>query len=144
MSEQNYKNHRRYVAGYHGFTFTISVLLLFLSFYSLFASVKDHYDVRYSVMFVMIAVLFLLIFYYMRSFALKAQDRAIRAEENLRHFVLTGKLLNKDLKISQILALRFASDEEFPGLTDKALKENLNADAIKSAIINWKADLHRV
>lgn len=81
---------------------------------------------------------------FTRIFSLKAQDRAIRAEENLRHFVLTGKTLPAGLKISQIVGLRFASDEEFPQLAEKALKEGLSAKAIKQAIKNWKADTYRV
>ncbi len=144
MKDQNYKNHRRLLAGYHGFTFVIAVTLLVLSIYSLYASLKDHYDLRYSIMFVLTAILFNLIFYYARAFALKAQDRAIRAEENLRHFVLTGKLFDKNLNTSQILALRFAPDEEFPELTAKAVKENLTNDAIKQSVKNWKADHYRV
>ena len=49
----------------------------------------------------------------MRAFPLAVQDRAIRAEENLRYFSLTGKLLDKGLTMSQIIALRFADDNEF-------------------------------
>jgi hypothetical protein len=83
-------------------------------------------------------------YFLFRSFSLKAQDRAIRAEENLRHFVLTGKLLDKNLTVSQIVALRFAPDEEFIALAERAVKENLNNPDIKKAIKNWKADNHLV
>ena len=86
----------------------------------------------------------ILIAWYARAFALKAQDRAIRAEENLRHFALTGKLLDNRLAISQIIALRFAADEEFVALAKKAAEENLNNKQIKQAIVNWKADWYRV
>lgn len=86
----------------------------------------------------------LLIGYFARAFALKAQDRAIRAEENLRHFVLSGKLLDSRLKISQIIALRFASDEEFIALAIKAVDENLSNKEIKQLIKNWKGDYYRV
>ena len=79
-----------------------------------------------------------------RRFAIVAQDRAIRAEENLRHFALTGKLLDKQLKLSQIIALRFASDEEFVDLAQRAVKENLTNKQIKEAIQNWRGDYHRV
>lgn len=82
--------------------------------------------------------------WYARAFALKAQDRAIRAEENLRHYALTGKLLDNRLSISQIIALRFAVDEEFVALAKKAADENLTNKQIKQAIINWKADWYRV
>jgi hypothetical protein len=77
-------------------------------------------------------------------FALKAQDRAIRAEENLRHFVLTGKLLPASLRIGQIVALRFASDDEFVALAQKAADKNLPGKQIKQSITNWKADTYRV
>jgi len=81
--------------------------------------------------------------WYARSFALAAQDRAIRAEENLRHFALSGKLLDKRLRMSQIIALRFADDAEFLPLAEKAATENMKADAIKKSIVSWKADHNR-
>jgi len=77
-------------------------------------------------------------------FALKAQDRAIRAEENLRHFVMTGKLLDPRLDIRQVIALRFASDGEFVALAERAAKEAMTPDAIKQAVKNWRADQYRV
>ena len=77
-------------------------------------------------------------------FPLKAQDRAIRAEENLRHYVLTGKLLDPKLTVRQIIGLRFASDREFVALAQKAAAESLSEDAIKKAIRNWRADTYRV
>ena len=69
---------------------------------------------------------------------------SIRAEENLRHFVITGKILPANLRVAQIIALRFAPDEEFISLTEKASLENLSPKQIKSNIKNWKADLYRV
>lgn len=144
MKEQNYKNHRQYVFGYHVLTFSLTVVLLAASLYSLSASIKGHYDLRFSVMFVIAAAIFILMFIYIRAFSLKAQDRAIRAEENLRHFILTGKLPDRNLTMSQIIALRFAPDEELKELTDKALKNNLKGDDIKKEIKKWKADFQRV
>ncbi len=82
--------------------------------------------------------------YFARAFALKANDRAIRAEENLRHFVLTGKGLPTGLRLGQIVALRFASDNELVTLAEKASAENLSGNAIKALIQNWKADYERV
>jgi hypothetical protein len=82
--------------------------------------------------------------WYLRAFALKAQDRAIRAEESLRYYVMTGNLFPATLKIQQIIALRFASDAEFVALVDRAAKENLSSKEIKLAIQNWKADWYRV
>ena len=85
-----------------------------------------------------------MLFFFCRIFALKAQDRAIRAEENLRHFVITGKTLDPALNISQIIALRFASDAEFAALAQRAAAEHMEADAIKRAIKAWRADTYRV
>jgi hypothetical protein len=85
-----------------------------------------------------------LVAWYARSFPLKAQDRAIRAEEGLRYYIMTGKALPKELRIGQIIALRFASDEEYLALLDRAIKENLGSKEIKAAIQHWKGDYHRV
>lgn len=81
--------------------------------------------------------------FHCRSFALKAQDRVIRAEENLRYFILTGKRLDQRITLKQIIALRFASDEELVALVERVLHENLDNDSIKRAIVNWRPDYYR-
>ena len=43
----------------------------------------------------------------------------------------------------QIIALRFAGDEEFVSLVERTLKENLTSKEIKQAVKNWKTDFHR-
>ena len=58
--------------------------------------------------------------------------------------MLTGKPLDSRLRMSQIIALRFAPDDEFLSLTKKAAEENLRSKEIKAAIRNWKADHNRV
>ena len=142
MKEQNYKNHTQLVFGWHGLTFFAILAVLIGSFINLNGSAPEN---KYSASLIcVIALICGFFFAYVRIFALKAQDRAIRAEENLRHFALTGKLLPAGLKISQIVALRFASDEEFPALAAKAAAENLSNKAIKLAIENWRADWYRV
>src|SRR5207344_208146 len=79
-----------------------------------------------------------------RTFPLKAQDRAIRADENLRHFAMTGKLLDPRLTVKQVVALRFASDAEFVALAARAANEGLAPGAIKKAVKSWRADEYRV
>jgi hypothetical protein len=141
MSTQNYKNHSRYVPLYHFITPLLILAVLIGSIVNLIHSSADN---RYSASLITvltIAVLFVWVF--ARTFALKAQDRAIRAEENFRFFILTGKPFNSNLKMSQVIALRFASDEELPSLAKKATDENLDTKAIKEAIKNWRADHHR-
>jgi hypothetical protein len=89
-----------------------------------------------------IAVLILLL--TVRGYALILQDRIIRLEETVRHEKITGNKPDPALSLSQLIALRFASDEELPELVSKALSENLNSKQIKQAIKNWKADHMRV
>ena len=144
MSQQNYSNHAQYVFAFHVVLFGILVLTWIGSGVNLYQSWGDHARF-YSAALIFVTV-FSLIFTAVisRLFALKAQDRAIRAEENLRHFVLTGKLLPASLTVKQIIGLRFAPDGEFVALAQRAASENLAQDDIKRAIKNWKADTYRV
>jgi hypothetical protein len=142
MKTQNFSNHRRLVGGWHGITFFALLALLIGSFINLAHSAPEN---LYSASLICLTAVILGFFFaYTRIFALKAQDRAIRAEENLRHFALTGKLLSAQLRINQIIALRFASDDEFVALAQKAADEKLSSKAIKMAIQNWRADHYRV
>ncbi len=144
MTIQNYANHRRFVPMFHGVLFALLVLTLVGSVVNLYKSLGDHQRLYSASLIVVLDVGVLMLFFFCRIFALKAQDRAIRAEENLRHFVLTGKLLDARLTIRQIIGLRFASDEEFVPLAARAAEEKLPEDAIKQAVKNWKADTYRV
>ena len=120
MKEQNYKNHTRYVIGYHVITFLAILALLIGSFFNLCNSAKDN---LYSASLIfLIAVILLLLAWYMRAFALRAQDRAIRAEENFRYFLLTGKPFPAALRMGQVLALRFAPEDEIPELAERAFR----------------------
>jgi len=144
MKEQNYSNHARLVPGYHYVLAPVLLLTCIGSLVNLWKSLGDHQRL-YSAS--LIAVLSFCCFFiagYARIFALKAQDRAIRAEENLRHYVLAGKLLDPRLTVKQIVALRFASDGEFVELARRAAEENMDPDAIKRAIRNWRPDHYRV
>lgn len=142
MKEQNFSNHAQMVPGFHYLTFGGIIALLGGSInYLLKSSPENKY---LASLIVLTAIIFVLVAWFTRTFALKAQDRAIRAEENLRHFVLTGKLLPASLSVGQIVALRFASDAEFVALVAKAAAENLSGKEIKQSIQNWKADNYRV
>jgi hypothetical protein len=110
----------------------------------MFCCKKTCGDSNTNILIAMLCFATILVAYFARAFALKAQDRAIRAEENLRHFVMTGKLLPGDLKMGQIIALRFASDAEYLSLIQKAISENLGSKQIKEQIKNWRGDYYRV
>lgn len=141
--KQNYQNHSRLDIGFHGILALLLIVGLIGSGVNLYESLYS--DNLYSASLIMLLFVCSTIMYaYMRIFPLKAQDRAIRTEENFRYYVLTGKTLPAELKIDQIIALRFASDAEFPELTARTVKENLKAKEIKQAIHDWKADYHRV
>ena len=144
MTTQNYSNHRRLVPMFHGVLFGLLVVTLIGSLVNLYKSFGDHQRLYSASLIVALDVCMLMLFAFCRIFALKAQDRAIRAEENLRHFVLTGRLLDARLTIRQIIGLRFAPDEEFAQLAARAAEEGISEDAIKRAVKNWRADLYRV
>lgn len=143
MPEQNFKNHSRFVPIYH-FILPIAILALIIgSCINLFDAI-NHKDGLYSASLIcLMSFVVLFVWYFLRAFALKAQDRAIRAEENFRHFVATGKPLDKRLKMSQIIALRFAGDNEFVALAQKAADQNMGIKDIKMAVQNWRADNDR-
>ncbi len=144
MQEQNYKNHTRIVP-VHTATYLLIALLLIGSFVKLYRNwVTGFGGLLTPVLFVLASLAVLSVCWYARYFALRAQDRAIRAEENLRYFAITGKLLDSKLRMGQIIALRFASNNEFVDLAHKAVDENMTPRQIKEAIQHWKGDYHRV
>jgi hypothetical protein len=144
MSTQNYANHRRTDPGFHFVLFGLLVLTLGGAINNLIHSWGDHARIYSASLIVVLTVCVVLLCGFCRMYALKAQDRAIRAEENLRHFVLTGKLLDPRIEIRQVIALRFAPDVEFVPLARRAAEERLAPDAIKQAVKNWRADTYRV
>lgn len=144
MATQNYANHRQFVPMFHGVLFGILLLTLIGSCVNLFESWGDHIVFYSASLIVVLVVCLIMAALFARIFALKAQDRAIRAEENLRHFALTGKLLDSRLGIKQIVALRFAPDAEFPTLAKKAAQEKMAPNDIKQAVKDWRPDTDRV
>ena len=143
METQNYANHRRYVPLYHGVLFFLLIITFVGSLVNLYLSFGDHQRVYSASLITVLTFCGLIQFWYSRTFATRVQDRAIRAEENLRHFAMTGKLFEPKLRMGQIIALRFASDEEFLVLAKRAVEEQLSREDIKKAIKNWRADHHR-
>jgi hypothetical protein len=141
MKEQNFKNHAKLVTGFHYIALP-SLLVLFIGSIVNLVHAEEG-DFLSSSLLLGMCIVLILVSYYARSFALRAQDRAIRAEESFRHFILTGNQLPSGLRVSQIIALRFASDEEFPALTAKAISEKLSNKQIKESIQQWRADNYR-
>lgn len=141
---QNYSNHRQTVPLFHYVLVPMLVLTLIGASVNLYHSFGDHSRLYSASLLVVLTIGAVITAFLARIFALKAQDRAIRAEENLRHYALTGKLLDPRLGLGQIIALRFASDIELADLARRAVAENMPADAIKQAVKSWRADNYRV
>lgn len=144
MPIQTYANHRQSVPLYHYVLVPVLLLTLIGSIVNLVRSWGDHVRLYSASLILVLSAAMLVLTFLARIFALKAQDRAIRAEENLRHFAMTGKLLDPRLGIRQVIALRFAPDAEFVALASKAAEDKLPPDAIKRAIRSWRADTYRV
>jgi hypothetical protein len=140
-TKQEYSNHRHLVPLYHFLTFSAMGVLLIGSILYFVVNTDESYMLPFLL--ILMVLTLVSVSFHCRSFALKAQDRAIRAEENLRYFILTGKRLNQDISLYQIIALRFASDEEFVSLAAKTIEQNLKPDEIKRLIKNWRPDYYR-
>ena len=81
-----------------------------------------------------------------RGYTVALQDRIIRLEMRMR----AEKILSPDhraalgrLTKGQVIALRFASDEELPGLIERTEREALTPDQIKRAVKTWVPDFDR-
>ena len=143
QSDQNFKNHAKVVPAYH---YWMTPMLVLPSLYLGYRVVVDFSFAGLVPFIFSVGVVFAA--FFARVFALGVQDRVIRLEEQLR----MEKLLPEELKqripevtTEQMIALRFASDEELPGLVFKALTEGIsNRKTLKQAIKNWRADHQRI
>jgi len=144
VSDQSYASHTRFYPPFHFVLIPALLLGLGGAYVNLRQSQGDHDRLYSASLLVLVLLTLILTALFARSFALKAQDRAIRAEENLRHFVLTGKLLDPKLTLRQIIGLRFAADDELVALAQKAAASGMSQKEIKKAVVHWRADHDRV
>jgi hypothetical protein len=141
---QNFENHAKMVKGYHGWG---TGLLILPTLYFLFVAIRDFFSLQSTAVF-LFSVGVIIIALYARVFPLGVQDRVIRLEEQLR----MQRLLPEDLKAripeftaNQLVGLRFASDQDLPGLARRVLDEGItDRKVIKQAIKNWRADHQRI
>lgn len=142
MTEQNFQNHSRLHPFYHYILMPVSLGGIVYSGIQLVKSLSGDFQLP-----LLVFIAFLLLFGtigLLRIYSLKVQDRVIRSEENFRHYLLTGKQLDRQLRSGQVVALRFASDAEFVALAARAISENLSPKAIKKSITQWRPDYRRV
>jgi len=140
---QSYQNHKRYVPAYHYYTAAGAFAVLVWAIYR----VIQNFSLD-RIMMLLLVVVVILVSYWARAFALGAQDRIIRLEERLRLATIVPDPLRSridDLAVSQLIALRFASDAEAPVLMKRVLDENItDSNRIKLLIKDWRADHVRV
>lgn len=140
---QSYASHRQIVPGFHVVTLGLLAVLL------VWALVWLVVDFSTAALFRLLLVLAVaLVAWYTRMFPLKAQDRIIRLETQLRLArVLPPELAARvpELSTGQLIALRFAADEELPELTRRCLAGELRRrDDIKRQVRSWVPDYERM
>jgi hypothetical protein len=140
--EQNLKNHARTDPIYH----FVLAIIFFLN--PIFCVVNFfHAKSWFNGWLIVVAIGLILLVFKTRLYPLKVQDRAIRLEERLRLTQLLAEPLRAritELSESQLIGLRFASDEELPVLAAQALNEHLTSKQIKQRIVHWRPDHFRV
>ena len=140
---QTYANHVRLHPPFHFFLLPATLLLLILAI----INAVRHYNTLEAWILLLIALLTPVAVTLIRTNPLKVQDRLIRLEERQRYAaLLPPALLSRvgELAEAQIVALRFASDTELPGLVEKALGSKMKPADLKKSIVAWRADTFRV
>ena len=136
---QSYKSHTRFFPLFH---FIVAPLLLV----NVIVAARHVYWVpnKHFAWELVIAVTLVLLALSARVMALAVQDRVIRLEMRLRlHQLLSGdaKARISDLTPRQLVALRFAGDEEMPAIVSEVLAGKLaSSKEIKMRVKNWQAD----
>jgi hypothetical protein len=139
---QNFANHTRFDPPFHFFVLPVFAITWIGSVVFLVRHPSIH--TGWLVVFATAAVTAVV---KIRSNALKVQDRVIRLEERLRLGSLlpeSQRALIGKLTESQLVGLRFASDDEVAALAQRAVTENLSRTDIKKAVRNWRPDYWRV
>jgi hypothetical protein len=142
---QNFKNHARLHPPFHFVILPVTLLNIIFSIYYTIRHWPEHWALH--IWWIVMSIVLFLLAGVSRGAALKAQDRIIRLEERLRLAALLppserGKI--DQFTTAQLIALRFASDEELPALALRALDQNLDRKTIKQSIVNWRADNERI
>lgn len=141
---QNYANHRRFIPLYHFVLFGVFVVNLL---WAVVRVVRQGFSFA-TVWDAVLALGFLGLFFFMRIFALTAQDRLIRLEMRLRlKEILPADLRGRILELTpdQLIGLRFASDAEMPDLVREVLTNGIEErEVIKRKIRDWQSDYLRV
>ena len=139
-AEQKLSNHTRFFPPFHFFVIPMLLINLGSHIYWVIRGGITIAGIGGS----LFALALLVGFLSCRLFSLAVQDRVIRLEEQLRYIRLLPADLQArvgELSVAQIVSLRFAGDNELPGLARKVLDDKIqNRKAIKQMVQNWKPD----
>lgn len=145
MEPQNYKNHVKYYPLHHFVFLPLTAAMLVTG---IAMGLKDSsHQLEWRLFAILSACIFFLAVMLRQHYALGNQDRIVRLEFRLRYFEMFGKRsapVEQRLSFAQIAALRFAPDDEFESLLNRALNENISADDIKKSIRHWNPDHMRL
>ena len=140
---QSYKSHRRYIPIYHFFVLPVVAINLIVEIVRLVRA-----PTLYQAWLVLFALALAVFVNFPRFMAARVQDRVIRLEERMRLERLLPEDLHgriEELRPSQLVALRFAADEEVPGLARRIFDGELaKGDQIKKEIRTWRPDYLRM
>lgn len=140
---QDFANHAKTVPGYHYATAFFVIAYFAWSVYRAMTlrDAESHFDL-------LGACGLFGVYLYTRIFPLRAQNRVIRLEEQLRLTrLLPADLTSRVVEITpaQLIALRFAGDDEVEVLVREILAGTLREPkAIKQRITHWRADHYRL
>jgi len=140
MSEQNYQNH-----AHRPLPTVVTALLAVTALVLMVGQLFFGWDTRDAAIMVIIFAVFTL-GAISRLYTVALQDRIIMLETKVRCAELLPAGRDADLaKLSkkQIVALRFASDDELGALLERAAREGLAPKDIKAAIRTWRPDPDR-
>ena len=136
---QTFENHARILPAYHYVAFPLFAVNFFYMLYQVVTAFSWANLVGFG-----LSVALVLLFFIARVMALTVQDRVIRLEERMRMRALLPADLQpriEEFTIKQLVALRFASDQELPGLARTVLDAKItDQKAIKKMITAWRAD----
>ncbi len=140
---QTYANHTRWHAPFH--FFLVPVMLINVIWSMVYFFMHPGWNQGW---WIVVSLALLVLTFLVRINPLRAQDRVIRLEEQLRYQQLLPADIAQQassLTIGQIIALRFASDDELVGLVRAVLQgDPKKPTEIKRAISNWREDIFRV
>ena len=145
MSEprtQSYANHRRYFGLYH--YLAMPVLLANLVVTTIHAV---RFPSAWTIWFVIVSLGIVAAIIASRTSTLIVQSRLIALEMRLRlAATLPPELRSRisELRLKQLVGLRFAGDGELPALVERCLSGELTtADAVKREVRDWRPDFLR-